>query len=492
MSSSEESAVALTDEQQDLDLLQGRKVNYSADITDVGPCRKKIHVTIPQSEIEVQLEDSLGDLRKEAQVPGFRPGRVPRVLIQRRFKKEVGDRVKSSLMMSSLEQIEKDHKLNLISQPQIDFSQIELPDSGPMTFELEIEVRPTFESPSLDNMVVKRPVRELSDADVDRQYKSFLERYADVVPKDGEAQLGDLISADLVFSRDGSEVNTASDIQFRVQPELRFQDGRVPDCGKALEGVKAGESRTTKAKVGTSSADPNLRGQEIDVTFHVKDVKFLRLPEVDDLFLARIGFDSEEELKSALKEVLQNRLESNQRQSVRNDLMNQLIDAVPFELPRDLVNRQTRDTLRKRVMDLRESGLSEAQIRASESELRANAYESTVRGLKEYFILDKIASDNDLKVEQEDIDLEIARIADREDSTPRRVRARLERENSMDFLAIQIIENKTIDFILDKVKIEDFTMDDESEVETLDETATPGGLADPELESSENSDSSES
>ncbi|MFM1800799.1 MAG: hypothetical protein RJA81_151 [Planctomycetota bacterium] len=492
MSSSEESAVALTDEQQDLDLLQGRKVNYSADITDVGPCRKKIQVTIPQSEIEVQLEDSLGDLRKEAQVPGFRPGRVPRVLIQRRFKKEVGDRVKSSLMMSSLEQIEKDHKLNLISQPQIDFSQIELPDSGPMTFELEIEVRPTFESPSLDNMVVKRPVRELSEADVERQYKSFLERYADVVPKDGEAQLGDLISADLVFSRDGKEVNTASDIQFRVQPELRFQDGRVPDCGKALEGVKAGESRTTKAKVGTSSADPNLRGQEIDVTFHVKDVKFLRLPEVDDLFLARIGFDTEEELKSALKEVLQNRLESNQRQAVRNDLMNQLIDAVPFELPRDLVNRQTRDTLRKRVMDLRESGLSEAQIRASESELRANAYESTVRGLKEYFILDKIASDNDLKVEQEDIDLEIARIADREDSTPRRVRARLERENSMDFLAIQIIENKTIDFILDKVKIEDFTMDEESEVETLDETATPGGLADPELESSGNSDSTES
>lgn len=493
MSSTEESAVALSDEQQETNLFEGRKVDYSAEVSDVGPCRKKIRVTIPESEIQVQIEESLGDLKKEAQVPGFRPGRVPRVLIQKRFRKEMGDRVKSSLMMSSLEQLEKDQKLNLISQPQLDFGSVELPETGSMTFELEIEVRPTFVSPSLDNMSVKRPVRELSDADLDRQYKAFLERYADVVPKEDEpAELGDLITADLIFTRDGTEVNTAKDIQFRVQPELRFQDGRVPDCGVALAGVKAGESRTTKAIVGSASADPNLRGQEIDVTFHVKDVKYLRLPEVDELFLLRIGFDTEDELKSALKEVLQSRLESNQRQAVRNDLMNQLIAAVPFDLPRDLVNRQTRDTLRKRLMDLRESGLTDAQLRASESELRSNAFESTVRGLKEYFILDKIAADNNIKVEPEDVDLEIARMADREDSTPRRIRARLERENSMDFLAIQIIENKTIDFILGKVNIEDVAMDDEKDVETLDESAAPGGLVDPESEVSENSEPSES
>jgi trigger factor len=103
MSSTEESAVALSDEQQETNLFEGRKVDYSAEVSDVGPCRKKIRVTIPESEIQVQIEESLGDLKKEAQVPGFRPGRVPRVLIQKRFRKEMGDRVKSSLMMSSLE-----------------------------------------------------------------------------------------------------------------------------------------------------------------------------------------------------------------------------------------------------------------------------------------------------------------------------------------------------------------------------------------------------
>jgi len=493
MSISEESVATVTEQDSLTEALAPRKVEYTAEISESGPCRKRIKLSIPQSEIAVQLEDSMKDMRKEAQVPGFRPGRVPRVLLQRRYKKEVTDRVKTSLMLSALEQVEKDHKLNLISQPQLDFEAVALPDSGPMSFEMEVEVRPDFAAPVYDNLTVKRPTRALTDKDTENQYKAFLERYADVVPKtEGGAETGDVIVADLVFSRNGEQVNTAKEIQFRLQPELRFQDGRVPTCGETLAGVKPGESRTTKALVGTASADPTLRGQEIDVTFEVKDLKFLRLPVVDELFLANIGFDTEEELKTALKEVLQSRIESSQKQAVRNDLMNQLIAAVPFELPRDLVNRQTRDTLRKRVMDLRDSGLSENQIRAREAELRANAFEATVRGLKEYFILDKIATELGIKVEPEDIELEIIKLADREDESPRRIRARLEREGSMDFLAIQILENKAIEQILTKVKLEDVAMSDESEVETVEETATPGGLAGAEAEAAAESESSAS
>ncbi|MCY2934112.1 MAG: trigger factor [Planctomycetota bacterium] len=460
MPSSEESVATLSEPDNLTDAMAPRKIQYKAEISEAGPCRKRIKVTIPQEEIALQLEDSIGDMRKEAQVPGFRPGRVPKILIQRRFKKEMSDRVKTNLMLATLEQVEKDHKLNLISQPQLDFEAVALPDTGSMSFEMEVEVRPDFDAPSYSDLKVKRPSRVLTPADVEKQYKSFLERYADLVPKtEGGAELGDLVIADLVFSRNGEPVNTAKEIQFRVQPELRFQDGRVPTCGVALAGVKPGQKVTTKALVGTASADPTLRGQEIDVTFEVNDLKFLRLPEVNDDFLGAIGFETEDELKEALKEVLQGRLES-------------------FELPRDLVNRQTRDTMRKRVMDLRESGLSENQIRAREAELRANAFESTVRGLKEYFILDKIATGLDIKVESEDLNREIEKMAEREDESPRRIRARLERENSMDFLAIQVLENKTIDYILEHVAIQDVLMVDEAEVETLEESATPGGLVD--------------
>jgi len=480
MSSIDSTAVS---EDQASSLLEGRKVEYSAFVSDVGPCRKRIKITIPQSEIEHQFKESMGEFRKEAQVPGFRPGRVPQNLIQKRFKKEMGDRVKSTLMISALDQLEKDQKLNLLSQPQFDYEKVVLPESGSMSFEIEIEVRPTFNSPSLEGLKVNRPVKEVTAAKLDKQYKSFLERFATEVPKEDEpAAMGDIIKADLVFSDDGRDINTARDIDFRLQKELRFQDGRVPELAKALLGVKAGESRTTKANVGSGSADVLLRGKEIDVTFHIKDIKFLRLPENMDNVLEQVGFETEDLLKDALKGVMQDRNESLQRQALRSNLMDQLIAATPFELPRDLVNRQVRDTLRKRMMDLKAAGLEEWQIRARESELRANAFESTIRGLKEYFILDKIATENELKVEPADIDLEIEKIADREDLSPRRVRNRLEKENSLDLLAIQIIENKTVDFILDKVEIVDVPEVEEEEVETVSGTASPAGLADHEAE----------
>ncbi len=480
MSSSDSTAVS---EDQATSLLEGRKVDYSASINDIGPCRKKIKITIPQSEIEFQSKQSMGDFRKEAQVPGFRPGRVPHVLLQKRFRKEMGDRVKMNLMISALDQLEKDHKLNLLSQPQFDFEKVILPETGPMSFEIEIEVRPSFTAPSIENLKVNRPVKEMSEARLEKAYKAFLERYSTEVPKNDEpAVMGDLITADLVFSDAGREINTATDVTFRLQKELRFQDGRVPELAKALVGVKAGESKATKANVGSGSADVLLRGREIDVTFKVKDVKFLRPPEQIDTVLERVGFETEDQLKEALKGVIEERDKSLERQSVRSNLMDQLIAATPFDLPRDLVNRQVRDTLRKRMMDLRDAGLEEWQIRARESELRANAFESTIRGLKEYFILDKIATDNEIKVEPADIELEIERIAEREDLSPRRVRSRLEKENSLDLLSIQIIENKAVDFILEKTEIIDVAVADEEEVETVAETASPAGLADHEAE----------
>ena len=131
------------------------------------------------------------------------------------------------------------------------------------------------------------------------------------MPKlEGGAEIGDFITADLRFHRDGQVLNEAKEIQFRLQPELRFQDGSVPDLAEALAGVKPGESREAEAKIGSGSADPNLRGQTIRVTFQVHDLKQLRLPEVDAAFLSTIGFDSADELREALREVLERRLKS--------------------------------------------------------------------------------------------------------------------------------------------------------------------------------------
>ena len=132
------------------------------------------------------------------------------------------------------------------------------------------------------------------------------------------------------------------------------------------------------------------------------------------------------------------------------------------------------------MLDLKQEGLPESEIRAREAEIRANAHESTLRSLKEFFVLAKIAEAEDIKVEETDLDDEIELIAMRSDESPRRVRARVEKEGLADALASQILERKAIDRILEFVKLEEVPLVEDKAVETLDQAATtaPEGLAD--------------
>lgn len=461
-----------------------RRLDLDVQITDAGPCKKHVKIVVPRSEIDEQFEESLGTFRREAQMPGFRPGRAPRELVRKRYGKEVANQVKSNLLMACMEQLDEEHKINPISQPDFDFEGLELPDEGPMEIELDVEVQPDFEAPEYKDLIVKRPVRTITGADVETQYRSFLERYAQIVPKlEGGAEPGDRVVADLTFTWNGKTLNEAKEVEFRLQPQLRFQDGLIPDLAPSLSGAQPGESRQTKARLGTSSANPNLRGQEVDVTIQVHDLKTLRLPETDAEFFASIGFDSEEDLKQALRQILERRVEFQARQAVRRQIVDQLIERAPFDLPEDLVKRQEISTLRRLVNEMREAGYSDSELRAREAEIRANAHEVTLRNLKEFFLLSKIAEAEDITVEDEDLAEEIELIAARSDETPRRVRSRLEKEDQMDSLASQILERKTIDRILEyiTVDLEDVaTPEEEPVAETIDQTASGPEASEPE------------
>ena len=453
-----------------------RRLNLDVQISDAGPCKKHVKIVVPRSDIDEQFEESLGGFLKEAMVPGFRPGRAPRGLVERRYRKEVAGQVKSALLMACMEQLDEEHKLNPITQPEFDFEALEVPDDGPMEIELEIEVQPDFEVPEYKNLVVKRPVRKISDADVDGQYRSFLERYAQIVPKlEGGAEPGDYVVADLTFTLDGRTLNEVKEVQFRLQPQLRFQDGVIPELASSLGGARPGESRTAKAQIGTSSPDPALRGRDVEVVIHVHDLKSVRMPETGEGFFQGIGFDDEQDLKQALRSVLERRVEFQARQAVRRQIVEQLIERVPFDLPEDLVKRQEVSTLRRLVNEMREAGYSDSELRAREAEVRANAHEVTQRNLKEFFLLSKIAEAEEIKVEDDDLAEEVELIAMRSDETPRRVRARLEKEGQLDNLATQILERKAIDRILEYITVEleeISTSGDEPAADTLDETAS--------------------
>jgi trigger factor len=481
-------SAAMEDDPEQPEVSEGeikRKIELEVAITDAGPCKKHLKISIPRSEIDFQYEESLETLRKDAAVPGFRPGRAPRQLIVKRFKKQVSAQVKSNLLMSSLDQIDKEYKLEPIVQPQLDIEAIEIPETGPMSFEMDIEVRPQFELPKYKGLKVKRPVAELTDKDIDDQLNRFLEGRGTIVPKlEGNAEIGDYIVGDLTFmGPDGAVLDEVKEAEFRLQAELRFQNGTIKGSGAALEGAGKGETRQVQATLGSAVEDPALRGATIDAKVLINDLKRLRLPELNDEFFDSLGFDSLDELREAVAETLKRKIRSEQHQAMHRQVVDQLLRLTPFELPVDLVSREERSTIQRLVAQFKRGGASDKEIRANEAQIRANAHETTMRSLKELLLLGRIADAEKIEVTEEDATLEIESIAARTDESVRRVRARVEKEGGPDSLMTQILEHKVVDRILEDAVIEDVqtTIEPEEDVDTIDfvlKTPVAAGEAD--------------
>ena len=391
-----------------------------------------------------------------AAVPGFRIGRAPRAIVEHRFKEQVTDQVKSSLLMDSLEQISEDKTFTAISEPNFDLEAVEVPSDGPMTFEFTIEVRPEFDLPEWHGLKLKRLVREFTDADVDQQIEQMLARYGQLVPFDGPATEGDYVTANIISTVDGKQVAHESETVLRIRPTLSFIDGRLEGFGKLMEGVQAGEKHTAEVELTKDAPNAELRGKKVDVEFEVLDVKKLKLPELTPEFLQELGsFASEAELRDAIRKNLTRQLEYQEQRNARGQITALLVKCADWELPPGLLERRSARELERAVMELRRSGFSESEIRARENQLRQNSAASTATALKEHFILERIAEEEKVDVEDGDYDKEIFLIAAQSGESPRRIRAQLEKRGLMDVLRNQIIERKVLELVQKAAKFKD-------------------------------------
>jgi trigger factor len=199
-----------------------------------------------------------------------------------------------------------------------------------------------------------------------------------------------------------------------------------------------------------------LRGRAIEVEFQVLDVKQLKLPELTEEFLQEIGsFKTEQELRDAIRQNLERQVEYQTQQDARRQITALLTKSADWELPPGLLDRQSARELERAVMELRRSGFSEAEIRARENQLRQNSKASTATALKEHFILERIAEEENVDAEEGDYEKEIFLIAMQSGESPRRVRAQLEKRGLMDVLRNQIVERKVLERVQKEAKFKD-------------------------------------
>jgi trigger factor len=456
-----------------------KKIKQSVDIKDVGPCKKHITVSVDRAGIDEILEKKYKELVGDSWIPGFRPGKAPRKIVTRKFKKDVNDQVKGEILLASLEQLAEEHDVAPLSAPNLNPNKILIPDQGDFIYEFEVEVRPHFDLPEYKGLKLKRPTREFNEADVDEEMKRLMSNDGQLVPKDGPAEKGDFVIVDMMTKFGVEKVGEAKEITLRVDDTLTFKDGVSSKFGEQMIGAKAGDSRTVDISMTDGVAVDRLKGQTVQASFDIKDVKALRLPELDDRYLEKYHSKTVDQLRERIFVMLKRRLEYSQRQSAREQVLGLITASATWELPQDMLMRQARKTLARRVMEMREAGMPEEEIKGRERLLQRDVLTSTAQGMKEHFVLQKVAELEKLDIEQYEIDDEIERLAGTYGESPRRVRAQFEREDLIETLAAQLIERKALDLILDSAEYEEVAMGKEGGVATSEAQAVPGEMKDP-------------
>ncbi len=446
-----------TEDKQPLDL--------TVDVKEVSACERHVTVTIPRADIDRYFQKQFDELAPQADVPGFRIGRAPRQLIENRFRPQVADQVKGSLIMDSLTQIGDQQDYSAISEPDFDFELVNIPDEGDLTYEFDVEVRPEFDLPEWKGLSLERPEHEFGSDDVDEQIAKLGLQFSDVVPVNEPVQKDDLIVCDITSRHEGDVVATIKEQSIHVRPILSLADATIEDFEKLVAGSKAGDTVTTSVQVSEYSDNEALKGQNLDVEIAILDVKRVESRSAADI-AEKLGIDTEGELKDLVKESLENRLQYAQREKIRDQISASLTESASWELPPDLLRRQSHRELERNVMELRASGFSEDEIVARENGLRKNILERTERMLKEHFILERIAEAEGVEDDPQDYDLEIARLSAQQNDSPRRVRARIERNGQMDALRNMIIERKVIELITEHAKFSSIPYETEQQAST--------------------------
>jgi trigger factor len=435
-------------------------IPYQIKIEDAGPATKKVSIEVPQEVIASKLEKQFTQLRREAALPGFRPGHAPRKLIEKRFHTDVRDQVKRTLISESYEQAIAKNSLSVIGEPHFDNADsIELPETGSLTYSFEVEVQPDINLPPLTGLAVKKPKVEVKDEHVDQAMLNLRQQQGILVPvEDRGVEAGDYLTADIHLKVDGNVVSHQHDAQVIAKPG-RFAGIQIDDLDVKLQGQKPGEKREFIVTGPDNHAVEQIRGKEVVVEVNLKDIKKLELAELDQAFLDGLGFADEAELRDALHEQMLERVDYDVKQSMRDQINNYLLQNVYIDLPSKLSDRQADRVLQRRRIDMLMRGLPEDQVDARIESLRGGIREEAVRDLKLFFILQKIAGDFNVEVDEAELNGRIALLAAQSGKRPEKLKQEMTADGSLLSMYVQMREQKAIDEILKSAKVEEVDVD---------------------------------
>lgn len=369
-------------------------------VEQLSPTRVRINVEVPFTELEPDFDRAFKALAQQVRLPGFRPGKAPRKLLEARIGRgAVLEQVVNDALPSRYSEAVTASDVKPLGQPEIEVTKLE--DGQELAFTAEVDVRPEITLPDFEALKITVDPIEVKDEEVDAELQSLRARFGTLTGVERGAQEGDFVSIDLSATVDGTEVPEAA------TEGLSHEVGSgqlIEGLDEAITGLKAGESKvfTTKLAAGEHA------GKDAEVTVTVKSVKERELPEADDDFAQLASeFDTIDELKESLVEQVKRVKSVQQAEQIRDKTIEALLEQTEVPLPENIVQAQVDDVLHNAIhgLDHDEDKFAEqlAEQGSSREEFDADTRSNAEKAVKTQLLMDAVADKLDIQVGQNDL-----------------------------------------------------------------------------------------
>lgn len=427
-------------------------------VENLGPCKKLLRVEVPVEKVNATFDAVTAEFQKAAQLPGFRPGKAPKHLITRSYEPRIVEETRKKLVEESFRAAAQQEKLNIVVT--LDVEDQQFGRNQALQFTATVEVAPDFALPNYKGLAAKRELTVATEADVERALGILREQHAQYNDVDRPVQDGDVAVVNYTGTTDGKPLTDIAPTALGLTKKENFwvlikTGSFLPGFTEPLVGAVKGDKRTVTVTLAEDFVHKELSGKTVAYEVEILGVKEKLLPVVDDAFAKQFGADVVATLLQGIRTDLQRELDFRQKRSVRDQIIKALSAQVDFELPESLVSNETRNLVYNVVNENQQRGVAKEFIEQKRDEIFTNAQVNARERVKTAFILNRIAAEEKLRVEDRDITQRVLQLAQQNNLTPEKMVKAIQERNAVNEIRQDILTGKVLDFLEINAAVED-------------------------------------
>jgi len=419
-------------------------------------CKARLSAEIPSEVVSDMRRKIVSAYASQAKVPGFRPGKVPTHVIEKRFAGPIEDELKDRLARSAYGEAQEKEALNILGIASVEREQFE--NDGSYMLAVEVVTEPEVEIAEYKGIPVEISRMEVTDEMVDGYLRNMRKQQASAEKVDRAAAPGDLVEVDYTATLDGQPLEEKLEAQAEVLARGQGHQVEAPEEGEeprefipglasAVEGLSAGESKSFDATFGEDFPVEVVAGQTVSYEITVTSVQERKLPELNDEFARSLGVESVDSLRDAVRQQFQQQQDQYRNQVIDNQILEHLNEEMTFDLPQHIVFNETQRQVNEMVSQGVQEGMTESDIQEQQEDLVKNAETRAKNNVRTMFILEEIAEKEGLGVTEDEVSQRVVMMAHQQQRPVKKLARELRDNNGFDSIRRDILVSKTIEFL---------------------------------------------